>query len=157
LFYFVLEEEVDGETLFYMNDLNFLKPFKLSYKNQVMFLKEREKIFLSKTNQEKPIASSSPSDTMPLMIDENEYEVHEDQNELINPTVDSSITATTISTKDLPGAKSLPDPYLLPSLPDQVNNVINLKQTEKFEKLCNCRSIVIDAVFHDLKTKYNLL
>ena len=42
-------------------------------------------------------------------------------------------------------------------LPSQVSDAINLKQMEKFEKLCNFRSIIIDAVFHDLKTNYGLM
>ena len=69
---FVVEQEVDGETLFYMNDLNLLKPFKLSYKNQIIFLKEREKLFSSKTN-EKPTSPLTSNDTALLIIDENHH------------------------------------------------------------------------------------
>ena len=76
--FFVLEEEVDGETLFYMNDLNLLKAFKLSYKNQIVFLKEREKLFSSKMN-EKPTSPSTTNGTALLIIDENQHGERENQ------------------------------------------------------------------------------
>ncbi|CAF3338490.1 unnamed protein product [Rotaria sp. Silwood2] len=148
------KEEVDGETLFYMNDLSLLKPFKLSYKNQIIFLKEREKLFSSKTN-EKPTSSSTPNDTALLIIDENQQD-DEHKNQSAETSINVSSIETIITTENLT-EKSLPDPYLLPVLPSQVNDAINLKQMEKFEKLCNFRSIIIDAVFHDLKTNYGLI
>ncbi|CAF1996641.1 unnamed protein product [Rotaria magnacalcarata] len=64
-----------------MNDLDLLKPFKLSYKNQIIFLKERAKLFLSKINQETPKPTSTSSDKPLLIIDENEAEVLEEENE----------------------------------------------------------------------------
>ena len=154
---FALEEQVDDETLFYMNDMDLLKPFKLSYKNQIMFLKEREKLFLSKAIQEKstspPISNGSPL----LVIDENKSEAVEVEIELIQSSINITSRTTTITTKSLEKEKPFPDPYLLPPLPNQVTEAITLKQMIKFEKLCNFRAIVIDAIFHDLKTKYSLL
>ena len=152
--FFVVEEEVDGETLFYMNDLNLLKPFKLSYKNQIIFLKEREKLFSSKTN-EKPTSLSTPNDTALLIIDENQQD-DEHENQSAEAPINVSSIETIITTENLT-EKSLSDPCLLPVLPSQVNDAINLKQMGKFEKLCNFRSIIIDAVFHDLKTNYGLM
>ncbi|CAF1478932.1 unnamed protein product [Rotaria sordida] len=137
-----------------MNDLNLLKPFKLSYKNQIIFLKEREKLFSSKTN-EKPTSASTPNDTALLIIDENQQD-DEHENQSAEASINVSSIETIITTENLT-EKSLPDPYLLPVLPSQVNDAINLKQMEKFEKLCNFRSIIIDAVFHDLKTNYGLI
>jgi len=148
---------VDGETLYYMNNLDLLKPFKLSYKNQLMFLKEQEKLFSSKTNPEQTISPPTPNDPIPLIIDETHQDIHEDNNAPIDIIVDSSVITTTISMEKLHDEKSFPDPYVLPSLPNAVINAIQSKQMEKFEKLCNFRSIVIDAVFYDLKTSYNLL
>jgi hypothetical protein len=140
-----------------MNNFDRLKPFNLSYKHQLIFLSEREKLFLSKENQEKPITPSTPDDSMLLVIDEKEDEQHEDGNDSNESSVNSSIITTKITTQDTPKELSFPDEYLLPVLPNQVNDAISLKQMDKFEKLCNFRSIVIDAVFHDLKNKYNLL
>jgi hypothetical protein len=142
-----------------MNDLDLLKPFKLSYKNQIMFLKEREKLFLSKKIQEK---SKSPpiSNDAPLSIideDENENEAVEVENELNQSSVNLPSSTTTVSKKYSEDENSFPDPYLLPTLPNQVNDAIALKEMAHFEKLCNFRSIVIDAVFYDLKTKYKLM
>lgn len=152
--FFVVEEEVDGETLFYMNDLSLLKPFKLSYKNQIIFLKEREKLFSSKTN-EKPTSPSTPNDTALLIIDENQLN-DEQENQSTEASINVSSIESIITTENLT-EKSLPDPYLLPMLPNQINDAINFKQMEKFEKLCNFRSIIIDAIFHDLKTNYSLM
>ncbi|CAF3990124.1 unnamed protein product [Rotaria sp. Silwood1] len=123
-----------------------------------MFLKEREQLFLLKTNQEQEkSASSLTSDNSPLLIiDENVSETLESENESRHSPESFSSNTTTTETKSLE-EKSLPDPYILPSLPSQVNDAINLKKIDKFEKLCNFRSIVIDTVFHDLKTNYNLL
>jgi hypothetical protein len=158
---FVLEEQVDGETLFYMNDMDLLKPFKLSYKNQIMFLKEREKLFSSKTIEEKPKSSSTSNDVTLSIIAEGESEceneVIEFENELNQSSLNRTSSITTVSAKYLEEEKSIPNPYLLPTLPNQVNDAITLKQMDKFEKLCNFRSIVIDTVYHDLKTKYNLM
>ena len=149
----ILEEEVDGETLFYMNELNLLKPFKLSYKNQIIFLKEREKLSSSNTN-EKSISSSAPNDTRLLIIYENQQD-DEHETQSTEASINVSSIETTITTEHLT-EKSIPDPYLLPVLPSQVNDPINLKRMEKFEKLCSFRSIAIGAVFHDLKTTYGL-
>lgn len=141
-----------------MNDINLLKPFKLSYKHQIKFLKEREQLFVSKTNQEQEKSALSPtSDNSPLLIiDENVSEAFEIENEpRYSPgRFSNKITAT--ETKSFE-EKPFPDSYVLPSLPSQVNDAINHKKIDKFEKLCNFRSIVIDTVFHDLKTNYNLL
>jgi hypothetical protein len=124
-----------------------------------MFLKEREKLFLSKTIQDKP-KSPPISNDKPLSIideDENENEAVEVENEFNQSSMNLSSSTTTASKNYSEEEKSFPNPYLLPNLPDQVNDAIALKQMVKFEKLCNLRSIVIDAVFHDLKTKYKLM
>ena len=123
-----------------------------------MFLREREQLFLSKTNQEQQkSALSSTSDKSPLLvIDENFSETLEIENELRHSPEDFSINTTITKTKSLE-AKPFPDPYILPSLSSQVNDAITLRKIDKFEKLYNFRSIVIDTVFHDLKTNYNFL
>jgi len=140
-----------------MNSVDRLKPFNLSYKHQLIFLNEREKLFLSNENQEKPITLSTPDDSMLLVIADKEDEQQEDENDTTQSSVNSSVISTKITTQDTPKELSFPDEYLLPVLPNQVNDAISLKQMDKFEKLCNFRSIIIDAVFHDLKNKYNLL
>ena len=126
-FSFVLEEQVDGEALFYMNDINLLKSFKLSYKHQIMFLREGEQLFLSKTNQEqqKSAPSSTSDKSSLLVIDENFSETLEIENELRHSPESFSINTTITDTKSLE-AKPFPDPYILPSLPSQVNDAITL-------------------------------
>ncbi|CAF4049719.1 unnamed protein product [Adineta steineri] len=102
-------------------------------------------------------ALSTPDDSILLVIDDKEDEQHEDENDTTQSSVNSSVISTKITTQDTPKELSFPNEYLLPVLPNQVNDAISLKQMYKFEKLCNFRSIIIDDVFHDLKNKYNLL
>ena len=152
---------MDGETLQYMNSLDLLKPFKLSYKNQIVFLKEREKLFSSKPNPEQTSLSSSPTESSRLVIDEAPEVITEDvtenENESPDDTVlESSTTTTTLSDNSV-NEKPLPNPYILPNLPDPVLSAMQSKQMEKFQKLCNFRSIILDAVYYDLKNNYNLL
>lgn len=121
-----------------------------------MFLKEREKIFSSKLIQEQMKSPSTPTENDQLVIDETAENVAENENESSNVVLDSAMNTTTLS-KELVNEKPLPEPYVLPSLPDPVVNAMQSKQMEKFEKMCYFRSIVIDAVFYDLKHNYNLL
>ena len=107
---------MDGETLFYMNDMNLLKPFKLSYKYQIIFLKEREKLFLLKTNEEKSTLASISDNSPLLIVDETDNESLEIETDLIQASEDFSNSTMTISTKSLEEKKLLPDPYLLPVL-----------------------------------------
>ncbi|CAF4061121.1 unnamed protein product, partial [Rotaria magnacalcarata] len=122
-----------------------------------MFLKEREKIFLSTANEKISISPRSPNDARPLIIDETQQNKDKSDTQLADTLLNSSIVSTTISRKYLLIDKPLPDPYSLPTLPDQISVAINSNQMEKFEKLCNFRSIIIDAVFHDLRKNYNLI
>ena len=107
---------MDGETLQYMNSLDLLKPFKLSYKNQIVFLKEREKLFSSKPNPEQTSLSSSPTESSRLVIDEAPEVITEDvtenENESPDDTVlESSTTTTTLSDNSV-NEKPLPNPYI---------------------------------------------
>ena len=128
-----------------MNSLDLLKPFKLSYKNQIVFLKEREKPFSLKPNPEQTSLSSSPTESSRLVIDEAPEVVTEDvtedvtENENVSPddtVLESSTTTTTLSDNSV-NEKPLPNPYILPNLPDPVISTMQSKQMEKFEKLCN--------------------
>ncbi|CAF4346441.1 unnamed protein product [Rotaria socialis] len=122
-----------------------------------MFLKEREKIFLYNANEKISISPPSANDARPLIIDETQQNKDKAATQLVDTLLNSSIVSTKISRKYLLIDKPLPDPYSLPTLPDQISVAINSNQMEKFEKLCNFRSIIIDAAFHDLKKNYNLI
>ncbi|CAF1395926.1 unnamed protein product [Rotaria sordida] len=150
------KEQIDGETLFYMNDFDLLKPFKLSYKNQLLFLTEREKLFLTKTIKESPTSSSTTHETTANVVNDIVQETSEN-NDVVQLSADLTAVTPPISTNSSISVKLLPDPYVVPDLPDQVKHAITNKEMEKFEKLCNFRSIVIDAIFYDLKTNYDLI
>jgi hypothetical protein len=139
-----------------MNSFDLLKPFKLSYKNQILFLKEREQLFSTKTTSESPVSSLTTNETAATIFNDIVQETDE-YNDAVELSTDLSVVTQPITTNSLIFVKLLPDPYVLPDLPDQVKEAINQKQIEKFEKLCNFRSIVIDAIFYDLKTNYSLM
>ncbi|CAF3867891.1 unnamed protein product [Rotaria sp. Silwood1] len=150
------KKQIDGDTLFYMNDFDLLKPFTLSYKNQILFLKEREKLFLTKTTREN-LTSSSPQHQVTATVVDDSVQKTSEHNDAVQLSTDVTAIIPPITTNCSTSVKLLPDPYVLPDLPNQVKNAINHKEMEKFDKLCNFRSIVIDAIFYDLKRNYNLI
>ncbi|CAF1377962.1 unnamed protein product [Rotaria sp. Silwood1] len=99
--------------------------------------------------QEKPISPSTPNDTTLLIVDKNEQEVHEDENELIQPTIDLSCTTNVITSKNLT-EKTLSDPYILPTLPSQVNDAINLKQMETYPTR-EQYAVIVNGILNHLK------
>ncbi|CAF4270414.1 unnamed protein product, partial [Rotaria magnacalcarata] len=115
----------------------------------------KEKKNSSKPASEQTNLSSSPTETPRLGIDEAPEDVT-DENESLAIVLESSTITTTVSNESI-NEKSLTNPYILPSLPDPVLNSMQSKQMEKFEKLCNFRSIILDAVYYDLKNNHNLL
>ncbi|CAF4022766.1 unnamed protein product, partial [Rotaria magnacalcarata] len=126
-----------------MNSLDLLKPFKLSYKNQIVFLKEREKLFSSQSNPEQTSLSSSPTETSRLVIDEAPEDVTEDvtENESPDTVLESSTTTTTLSDNSV-NEKPLPNPYILPNLPDPVLSAMQSKQMEKYPSRMQYTTIV---------------
>ncbi|CAF2034026.1 unnamed protein product [Rotaria magnacalcarata] len=122
-----------------MNSLDLLKPFKLSYKNQIVFLKEREKLFSSQSNPEQTSLSSSPTETSRLVIDEAPEDVTE--NESPDTVLESSTTTTTLSDNSV-NEKPLPNPYILPNLPDPVLSAMQSKQMEKYPSRMQYTTIV---------------
>ncbi|CAF3332358.1 unnamed protein product [Rotaria sp. Silwood2] len=119
-----------------------------------MFLKEREKLFLSNANSEKSISPSSPNETRPLIIDEIHLDQHEADIQLPDKLVNSSIVPTTVSKKDLLIDKPLPDPYTLPTLPNQVIDAINSKQMEKYPTRAQY-TIVVNSILNYLSIEPN--
>ncbi|CAF3387280.1 unnamed protein product [Rotaria socialis] len=114
-----------------MNSVDLLKPFKLPYKNQILFLKERENLFSSKPASEQTNLPSSPTETSRLVIGEAPEDVT-DENESLDIVLESSRITTTLSNESIK-EKSLPNPYILPSLPAPALNAMQSKQMEKFE------------------------
>ncbi|CAF5150564.1 unnamed protein product, partial [Rotaria sp. Silwood1] len=139
-----------------MNDFDLLKPFTVAYTNQILFLKEREKLFLTKTTREN-LTSSSPQHQVTATVVDDSVQKTSEHNDAVQLSTDVTAIIPPITTNCSTSVKLLPDPYVLPDLPNQVKNAINHKEMEKFDKLCNFRSIVIDAIFYDLKRNYNLI
>ena len=86
-----------------MNSLGLLNPFKLFYKNQILFSKEREKLLSSKPNPEHITLSSSPTETSRLVIDEAPEDVtpNENENESLDTILQLSTTTLTFSNNSM--------------------------------------------------------
>ncbi|CAF1461868.1 unnamed protein product [Didymodactylos carnosus] len=52
---------------------------------------------------------------------------------------------------------TLPENYPMPALPSIIEQAIETGDFRKFDNYCNYRSVVVDAIFHDLHHKYELL
>ncbi|CAF1296475.1 unnamed protein product [Rotaria sordida] len=109
-----------------------------------------------RTIKESPTSSSTTHETTANVVNDIVQETSEN-NDVVQLSADLTAVTPPISTNSSISVKLLPDPYVVPDLPDQVKHAITNKEMEKFEKLCNFRSIVIDAIFYDLKTNYDLI
>ncbi|CAF1564470.1 unnamed protein product, partial [Rotaria sordida] len=108
------------------------------------------------TIKESPTSSSTTHETTANVINDIVQETSEN-NDVVQLSADLTAVTPPISTNSSISVKLLPDPYVVPDLPDRVKHAINNKEMENFEKLCNFSSIVIDAIFYELKTNYNLI
>lgn len=165
--YLFLEEEIDGETLWLMSTLDSAKTFFPKYKQQLLFLREREKLFTADPQMEDnnenevhggssivtPDPISPPSDTSiipSLMTDIREESI--DQSSIHDITTgQSSDSIINVETK-----ARLPDEYSISSLPLSLLNDIDRGDLSKFNNHCKNRQILMDTLFFDLTTKYNL-
>lgn len=165
--YLFLEEEIDGETLWLMSTLDSAKTFFPKYKQQLLFLREREKLSTADPQMEDnnenevhggssivtPDPISPPSDTSiipSLMTDIREESI--DQSSIHDITTgQSSDSIINVETK-----ARLPDEYSISSLPLSLLNDIDRGDLSKFNNHCKNRQILMDTLFFDLTTKYNL-
>lgn len=165
--YLFLEEEIDGETLWLMSTLDSAKTFFPKYKQQLLFLREREKLFAADPTMDdnneneihggssivtpEPISPPSSTPITPsLMIDIREKSI--DQSSIHDITTEQSSD----SIMDIETKARLPDEYSIPSLPLSLLNDIDRGDLSKFNNHCKNRQILMDTLFFDLTTKYNL-
>ena len=148
--YLFLEEEIDGETLWLMSTLDSAKTFFPKYKQQLLFLREREKLFaadpkMDENNESEghggssivtpdPISPPSSTPIIPsLMIDIREEPI--DQSSIHDITTDQSSD----SIMDVETKARLPDEYSIPSLPLSFLKDIDCGDLSKFNNHCRNR------------------
>jgi hypothetical protein len=167
------EQEVDGETLWLMNNVDAIKSIFPKYKQQLLFLRERERLFdVSSTlndNKENEtatqdtisssscavssismaVAASTPKKTR------SSYDVHESHpDETLTHEIPRLRSPNVM--RDCSSKIPLPDTYRLNSLPSSLLNDIDSGDLSKFSSHCKNRQVLIDAIFYDLTTNYNI-
>ena len=165
--YLFLVEEVDGETLWLMYTLESAKIFFPKYKQQLLFLREREKLFAADPKMEDndenevhgessiitpdPISAPSSMPIIPLLMTDMQEESI-DQSFIHDITTEPSSD----SIMDVETRARLPDEYSIPSLPPSLLQDIDRGDLSKFNNHCRNRQILMDTLFFDLTTNYNL-
>ena len=166
-----LEEEIDGETLWLMNTVESIKAIFPKYKQQLLFLRERERLFdgslASDSNKENEVVER----LITCSPDRPSNEITLDSSILQDGPLSSPIRESSIDDTEKPGSAMLKsqevtrdiapkhcmlDEYPLPNLPQSLLHDIESGDLSKFNCHCKNRQILIDAVFYDLTNTYDL-
>jgi len=145
------ENEVDGETLFMMDSVEKTTTLFPKLKQQLLFLKEREKLFKNDNSFFSSIdlpsvniistasLASSSEPTIDLSIN----------NCMSNPVLEE------ISIKEV--NVIFPQEYIIPTLPNSLLGDIEAGKLSTFGPHHTNRQVLIDTIAHDLISKYNIL
>jgi hypothetical protein len=157
-----------------MNDVESVKSLVPKYKQQLIFLRERKKVF--------DVASSIDENKENKTIEEctthaTEFSFPRDYTPLASSTLNSTHTSSSYTeetsvdepksleipiiitpdiTSDSSQRPSLPADYSLPSLPPSLSKDIDNGAIEKFNAHCKNRQILIDGLFYDLTINHNI-
>ncbi|CAF0900626.1 unnamed protein product [Didymodactylos carnosus] len=167
------EQEVDGETLSLMNNVDSIKSIFPKYKQQLLFLRERKKLFddsatydENKENESAkqqtvltsnstlfsddiPIISSTPNNTQ-MSNHIQELSISETSTQEIDILSNPNVTNDSVQ------KSSLPEDYRLSSLPASLLKDIDNGDLSKFNNHCKNRQILLDTLFFDLTNNYNI-
>jgi hypothetical protein len=152
-FIYRLEHEIDGETLEMMNSVDKITTLIPKFKQQLVFLKEREKLF--KANDDSPIqrvdapsissTSSNSSFLSPESINTHSTIASMNNLPLNQPLVDRDTNV------------AFPDEYTIPPIPNSLLKDIEEGALDTFGPHFSNRQVLIDVITHDLIQKYKLL
>ena len=158
-----------------MNSVERISTLIPSFKLQLIFLEEREKLFKNIADGAIQVADTSFKTTTSdqslntLSMNASTLEmVSSNAQCLSSPVLNSSSTAVLSklvitdssaerSNFDASIDTTFPDNYKIPLLPNGLIKDIQDGNTAKFGPHCTNRRIIIDAVVHDIIHKYNLL
>lgn len=153
---YVLENEIDGPTLEMMNSIDKITSLIPKFKQQLLFLNEREKLFIksndnlssSSTNLNSSSLSSSSSSSS-LSESVSDGSTHESKNN-VTSEYDQSLMVPEKSVL-------FPDKYVIPPLPNGLLKDIQDGALNKFGPHYSNRQILIEAIANDLINKYKML
>lgn len=167
------EQEVDGETLWLMSNVDGIRSIFPKYKQQLLFLRERERLFdASSTFNDNKENESVTQDLIPssscagnaldvavaastLQRNQSSYDAHES-----NPDETLALEIPLLRSpsvmRDCSSTIPLPDSYRLNSLPSSLLKDIDSGDLSKFNSHCKNRQILIDALFYDLTINHNI-
>lgn len=158
-----------------MDSIDSIKTIFPTLKQQLLFLRERNKIFDEQSTrsvqQQKEPGCKSPQKS-----------IHTGDSSLCSAILDSELIANPRDTShrseisldgirnnsaspknddfksmnNLSSKLSLPDNYCLPPLPSSLLDDIGKGDLSKFNNHCRNRQILIETIFHDLTERYNL-
>ena len=158
-----------------MSDSESVKSIFPTLKQQLLFLRERKKLFdelsttdtnkenetaaevtrsffddLKPSSNESIAAQSSPEKIITSVVSQNLS--------LCNVTniIETSIENKSNLASTSPSRLPLPDNYHLPDLPSSMLNDIKNGDLSKFDSHCKNRQILLDVIFHDLTEQYNI-
>lgn len=171
----LLEYEIDGTTLKMMNSVERISLLIPSFKQHLIFLEEREKLFkhfaadsmtsgdtLSKitTNRESLDSSSTDASASSTLLIGSQLSSFVHQNtSCVADSLELSINnfAVDRSDRDMQVKTKFPDDYKVPSLPSGLMKDVNDGVLTKFGPHCAYRRILIDGIADDIIHNYNLL
>jgi len=144
---------VDGETLEMMDNIDKVAKVIPKLKYQLLFLKEREKLF--KPNDNKSISNNDSSSG--ISTDCNVFSSPNNviNNALSNEGANDQILEETSVKENINSV--FPDEYIIPQLPQSLLQDIEAGALHKFGPHHANRQVLIDTITYDLINKYNLL
>lgn len=164
VFIYLLEYDIDGSTLKMMNNVERISQIIPKFKQQLLFLEQREKLFQKSNEQLVSINSASNHTSIIIPITQVPVNDHSSSNVIAKPTTDVnskvSIDDSIVDEYDADSAGmnvSFPIIYTIPSLPSALTKDIEKGKLDKFGPHCSNRQILIDAIAHDLIDNFDLL
>ena len=156
-----------------MNDADSVKSIFPKYKQQLLFLRKRKKLFddsatIDENKENETVAQqTSLASASTLSSDDVAFASSTPKSTQMSFNIEeSSISATSIqeidivrntdvTSESLPKS-SLPEDYRLPTLPPFLLNDIDKGDLSKFNSHCKNRQILLDTIFSDLTSNHNV-
>ena len=172
IFICLLEYDIDGATLEMMNNMERISTVIPTFKLQLLFLKEREKLFQTNNNLSIQYAGSSSSTSSNLNSSSESFTNFDStsnsstnlnssssmellSNSSLNESTNQSDSQQSLDEQEI--KPSFPDKYVIPALPDAVLKDIEEGAVHKFGPHYSNRQVLVDAVAHDLMKNYKIL
>ncbi|CAF1447885.1 unnamed protein product [Adineta steineri] len=148
----LIEYDIDGTTLEMMSNVERISTVIPTFKQQLLFLKEREKLF--QTNNGILINSSGSSSSSSTNLNSSSSSIESISNNLFSKSLDQLTSDQSFDEQMI--KQTFPDKYIIPPLPDAVLKDIEEAALHKFGPHCSNRQILVDAVAHDLISNYKI-